>query len=251
MECPEGGNSARLLAPWLAILALLGLKPNRNLAAVWIIAPLGCIIFLTSAFPWALPSPANEIMEAIGCLAAGLAVAWLLAEHLRHRRRGLAFLLLLLAMALSGVLVFALRRGAEWQAASTMSAAILTTLAIVATALALSFCGRLCLNKYQPAKCYVGLLILLPISWFLISTPILIYGLMSGKDTVPWLEFFVVICACAAVNYATILPFLILSTANIFYHQRLLALLQLPVQSSSLTEVNLTYLIPEITKPQE
>ncbi len=238
-----------LLAPWLAILALLGLKPNRRLTAGWIIAPLGFIILFTTVFPWTLSSPIKEIVEAADCLAAGLAVAWLMAERLSHRRRGLFFLCLVMAMGAAGIWVFAWGHSGNGQA--SIPVALVSLLAILASVLSFNFCGRICRHGYRRAKCYLGLLVLLPIIWFLLFSPLIIYSLIIDKNIVHWLEVAWVISACAAVNYATILPFLILSTANAFYHQRLLALLQLPIQSSSLTEVNLKYLIPEITKPQE
>ena len=48
---------------------------------------------------------------------------------------------------------------------------------------------------------------------------------MASGGRIAWSEFFVPVLAVAAVNFATLLPFLILSSASPFFRERLKALL--------------------------
>ena len=94
-------NPMPQLLPWLAILGLLMLKPNRCASAWWILAPLGCVAGLASApqpVLALLPSSQFEMfLELIGALGFGLAAAWLLSSYLAWKHRLLAFLGFLLA----------------------------------------------------------------------------------------------------------------------------------------------------------
>ena len=67
--------------PWLAILALLMLKPNRCASAWWILVPLACVggvASLPEPVRQLLPSSQFEIfLELIGALGFGLAAVWL------------------------------------------------------------------------------------------------------------------------------------------------------------------------------
>ena len=87
--------------PWLAILALLMLKPNRCASAWWIWVPLACVGAVASA-PQSvlelLPSSQFEIfLDLIGAMGFGLAAVWLLSSYLGGKHRMLAFLGILLA----------------------------------------------------------------------------------------------------------------------------------------------------------
>ena len=89
---------APLLLPWLAILGLLALKPNRCAAAWLIWLPLGCVIAFTLPPP-ILPSGTDFFLDVIAALAVGLAAVWLLSNYLRRPHRLLTFLCVLLALA--------------------------------------------------------------------------------------------------------------------------------------------------------
>lgn len=59
---------------------------------------------------------------------------------------------------------------------------------------------------------------------------------MASGGRIAWSEFFVPILVVATVNYATLLPFLILSSASPFFRERLKALLNVnPVVPPVLT----------------
>ncbi len=75
---------APLLLPWLAILGLLVLKPNRCAAAWLIWLPLGCVIAFTLALLPILPAGTDFFLDVIAALAVGLAAVWLLSDYLRR-----------------------------------------------------------------------------------------------------------------------------------------------------------------------
>jgi hypothetical protein len=55
--------------------------------------------------------------------------------------------------------------------------------------------------------------------------PFFAIAVMASSGGIPWSEFFIPVLAVATANYATLLPFLILSSANPFFRERLKALL--------------------------
>src|SRR5208282_6576796 len=72
--------------PWLAILALLTLKPNRCASAWWIWVPLACVGGLASAPETVvelLPSSQFGVfLDLISALGFGVAAVWLLSSYL-------------------------------------------------------------------------------------------------------------------------------------------------------------------------
>ena len=90
-----GAISLSQLLPWLAILALLALKPNRCWSAWWIWVPLLCLSAGSDGLQLGLQSQRSgvpkEIFNAICCvpvaLAFGLAATWLLAPYLARGHR--------------------------------------------------------------------------------------------------------------------------------------------------------------------
>jgi hypothetical protein len=102
---------APLLLPWLVILGLLALKPNRCAAAWLIWLPLGCVIAFTLAPPDILPSGTNFFLDVIAALAVGLAAVWLLSNYLRRQHRFVTFLCILPALAGFSALAHVSRQG--------------------------------------------------------------------------------------------------------------------------------------------
>jgi hypothetical protein len=115
----EMGLAPRLL-PWLAILALLALKPNRGWASWWIWVPLAVLAAGAHWLQAALPgSPGNGFGEASEilldmpvALGFGLAVLWLLASHLGHHNRFGTFLGSLAVLA--AFIIFSFAATAGW-----------------------------------------------------------------------------------------------------------------------------------------
>jgi len=215
---------AALLLPWLAILGLLTLKPNRRAGAWLVWLPLGCVIAFTLAPLPILPSGTDFFLDVFAALAVGLAAVWLLSNYLRQQHRLLTFLCLLLALAGFSVLAFVSRQGWSFTI-ETFQVGIVLAAGVLASSVALSLGGLICRGHNRPLGLYPWLLILLAVVWLVIGAPFFVFALIASGGTIAWSEFFLPVLAVATVNFATLLPFLILSSASPFFRQRLKALL--------------------------
>jgi hypothetical protein len=216
---------APLLLPWLVILGLLALKPNRCAAAWLIWLPLGCVMAFTLAPLPILPEGTNFFLDAITALAVGLAAVWLLTSYLRQQHRLLTFLGVLLALAGFSVMAAVAKQGVSLLAVESLQIGIVLAVAVLASAMALSLGGLICRGRYRPSGLYLWLLALLVVIWLVIAMPFFAIAVMASSGGIPWSEFFIPVLAVATANYATLLPFLILSSANPFFRERLKALL--------------------------
>ena len=217
---------APLLLPWLAILGLLALKPNRRAAAWAIWLPLGCLLVLSQATS-IMPSDTDFLMDLVPPLAAGLAAVWLLSTWLRRQHRFLTFLCVLPVFAGFSGLAFLSQQIVSQSSGrlvvnETFVIAIALAVGVLVTSVAVSLCGLICRGRYRPFGLYVWLPLLLVVSWLVIVAPI--YWCMEGGE-MDWGEFLGPVLAAAAVNFAVLLPFLILSSASPFFRQRLKCLL--------------------------
>jgi hypothetical protein len=215
-----------LVLPWLAILGLLALKSNRRAAAWWIWLPLGCVTALTVALLPVVPSDASCILDVIAALAAGLGAVWLLSDQLRRPHRFVTFLCLLLALAAFSALAFVPRL--DWSfSTETIVAGILLAAAVLVSAAALSLVGLICRGRGRRVGLYGWLLILLVVIWLVIAAPFCVCALLTSGGSVGWSDFIAPVLGVVMVHFATLLPFLILSSASPFYRERLKALLHL------------------------
>ena len=239
------------LLPWLAILASLALKPNRGWSAWWIWVPLAGV---AGACHWlqqaAQSSPADRSGEAVGmllqvpvALGFGLAALWLLAPYLGRGHRFRTFLGILAVLVFSIAFSFAATVG--WglglepvaslldprHCAATANVGVMglpflvpLTLPAPGLAAAILLCGLACRGRHRPFGLYLWLFLSLLVVWVVpallqvlcrIATPgSLEYALVLGIGPL-----------MVAVTFATLLPFLILSSASPFYCERLKALL--------------------------
>ncbi len=215
---------APMMLPWLAILGLLALKPNRH-AAVWLIwLPIGCLIAINQAVAPCLPDGAESLCDAIADLAAGLGAVWLLSDYLRRGHRILTFLCVLLAMAGFSALAFVSQQSLN-MTSETISVAIALAVGVATTTAALSLCGLICRGRYRPIGLYVWLLLVLAVTWLVIFGTFYLLITLAQRGAVEAGEVFLPILALAAGNFAVLLPFLILSSASPLYRERLKALL--------------------------
>jgi hypothetical protein len=215
----ERPSVALAMLPWLAILGLLALRPNRSAAAWLIWLPLGVVIASAQALPSILPAGTDFLRDSIAALAAGLAAVWLLSNYFQRQHGFVAFLGALLALAaFSGLAFLSLQ---DWSfARETFQGGIVLALGVLVSAVALTLAGLICRRRFRPLGLYVWLLLLLPVIWLAIAVPFLM--LPNGPD---WSEVFVPVLAAATINFATLLPFLLLSSASPFYRERLKSLL--------------------------
>jgi len=216
---------APLLLPWLAILGLLTLKPNRCASAWLIWLPLGCVFMLTLAPPTFLPSGTAFFLDVIAALAIGLAAVWLLSNYLKQSHRALTFLCVLFALAGFSVLAAVAKQGLSLLSVESLQIGVVLGVGVLASTLALSVTGLICRRRHRPLGLYAWVFVLLAGIWLLIAAPFFVIALVSSGGRIPWSEFFLPVLAVAATNYATLLPFLILSSASPLFRERLKALL--------------------------
>jgi hypothetical protein len=217
------------LLPWLAILGLLTLKPNRCAGAWLIWLPLGCVIVFVFVFTLELlpilPAGTDFFLDVIAALAVGLAAVWLLSNYLRRQHRLLTFLCLLPALAGFSMLAAASRQGWSLLTIESLQVGIVLAVGVLASAAALSLGGLICRGRYRPLGLYLWLFILLAVVWLVMTAPFFLIALIASGGRIAWSEAFVSILAVVMINYATLLPFLILSSASPFFRERLKALL--------------------------
>jgi hypothetical protein len=225
----EMPNPAPQILPWLVILGLLALKPNRS-GPAWLIWPALVGGLLITLVPLGMPSSVEFLLQAAEAMVFGLAAVWLLAPYLRCRHRAVTALCVLFALEVFGLLTIAVRESANLSNAGSVFDVILQQVMVMgmgglATAIALWFTGWLCRRGTRAVPVYVCLLVSLQVIWLGATLPFFVVALVSSGGTVAWSEFFVPIGAVAGVNFALLLPFLILSSASAFYRERLNRLL--------------------------
>ena len=217
--------------PWLAILALLMLKPNRCASAWWILVPLACVAGVAGA-PQSvlelLPSSQFEIfMELIGALGFGLAALWLLSSYLRWKHRLLTFLGMLLAQMGFSLLAFAIRQGWEDAGLEALQVGIFLGASVLVISLALTLAGLVCRGRYGWLRLSLWMMAALVVVWVLVIGPFFIFAMISSGGNVPLVALFGIVGVAAGITFGVLLPFLVLSFANGFYRERLKGLLHL------------------------
>jgi len=217
--------------PWLAILVLLMLKPNRCASAWWVLVPLGFVAGVASApqlLLELLPSSQFEIfLEVIGALGFGLAAVWLLSSYLGWKHRLLAFLGILLAQGGFGMLAFAVRQDWEGIGPETMQVGIYLVLSVLVISMALTLAGLVCRSRYGWLLLSLWLIAALVVVWLAVIGPFFIIAVAASGGNVQMLALFEIVGVAVGITFGVLLPFLVLSYANGFYRERLKALLHL------------------------
>ena len=223
-----------VLLPWLVVLGLLAGKSNRCAGAWLIWLPLGAVMVFTQNASVMMPNGAGFVLDVVTALAIGLAAVWLLAGRLRRRNRFLTFLCVLAALAGFGLLAAVMKLGAGLLSEGSdfsleaMQVGVLLAVAGLATSVALSLGGLACRRGFRPLGLYLWLLLFMGAFWLLAAAPFFVVALLTSGGSLPWGDFFGPVLVVMAVNFATLLPFLILSSASPFFRERLQALLNLP-----------------------
>jgi len=218
---------APLFLPWLLILGLLMLQPNRRGEAWWIWLPLGCMAALGSLASSDLLSSSGFgiFFQAAIALAFGFAAVWLLSDYLGRSHRLLTWLCILPTLAGFSILAFVAREGWDSAASEILQVGILLAVSTLAISVALSLTGLLCRSRYRPVGLYLWLLALLAAVWLLVTAPFFIFAMIASGGQIPWLSFFTVVFAVSGLSFAALLPFLILSSCSPLFRERLKMLL--------------------------
>jgi hypothetical protein len=241
------------LLPWLAILALLALKPNRGWSAWWIWLPL---VGLATGWHYLelgiessnsdMPKGAFEVLFDIPvALAFGFAALWLLASYLGHRHRLTAFFSAWFLLVVFSVFSFVAMAGwdqavepimglldprqfANTAGVGAMAMPLLLPLALLAlvVAAAVLLGGLACRGRGGSFRLSGWLCLSLAAVWVALAAALhflcptaLPFNIELGP--LLFLGLFM-----ALFTLAMLLPFLILSAASPFFRQRLKALLR-------------------------
>ena len=218
------------LLPWLVILALLALKPNRTAAAWLIWLPLG-FAGVPTLIPPDLASGLDLFLDVIMALVFGLAAVWLTSNYLPQSHRLLTFFCVLFMLAGFSVLAFVAKQGLSLLDIEALQIGILLGVGVLVSTVGLSLTGWTCRHRWRAIGIYPWLCLLLIAIWFLIATPFFVFASISSGGQIPWSEFFVPVLCVAAGNFVLLLPFLILSSASSFFSERRKALLNVKLEA--------------------
>jgi len=217
--------------PWLLVLALLMLKPNRCASAWWIWVPLACVGGVACAPDSVLellPSSGIEIfLDLIGALGFGLAAVWLLSSYLGWKHRMLAFLGILLAQGVFSSLAYLIRQGWEGLGVETLGMGVFLAVGVLVISLALTLAGLVCRGHYGCLRLSLWLIAVLVVLWPVVVVPVLIIAMLVSGSNVPLMAGLVFVAGAIGITFGVLLPFLLLSFVNGFYRERLKGLLHL------------------------
>jgi hypothetical protein len=211
--------------PWLIVLGLLFLKPNRCVAAWLIWLPIGCVLAFAVTPPSFLPDGTNFFLDVIAALGLGLAAIWLMSGYFPRHHRFLTFLSVLLTLVSFSALAVVLKQGMSLLTVQSLQIGVTLAAGVLASAVALSLAGLACRKSYCPLRLYLWLPLLLAAAWLVIVAPVFVFAQISSGGRLSWSEFFIPILSVAAGNFALFLPFLVLSSASPFFGERLKVLL--------------------------
>jgi hypothetical protein len=241
------------LLPWLAILSLLALKPNRRASAWWIWLPLTLVVAGCYGLQLVAQGKTNEqtsnaleiLWSGPVALAFGLAALWLMAPYLCGCGRFRGFLGILAVLTASIIFSFGASNGwaLEWEqiaslldprhAAATAHTGLAALPFVVPLVLpapglaaAIVLCGLASRRRRHPLELCLWLFLFLLVVWVAVSG--LVYGVwwMVATGGVEYAPFLGIGLVVVAVTFATMLPFLILSVATPFFGERLKVLVQ-------------------------
>ena len=179
-----------------------------------------------SAFEFLPSGTADIFLEMAGSLVIGVAAVWLLAPQLARSHRILTFLCF--APTLAGFTLFSYLVRQDWnEDGAIMALGMLVPLAIsvLVVAAAVLLAGLACRGRYRPLGLYLWIVVSLLALWFVIVTPFFAFAMIVSGGQLPWQEFFLMLLVLTAVSFGVLLPFLVLSSANSLFRERLKLLL--------------------------
>jgi len=215
---------APLLLPWLVILGLLALKPNRRAAAWLIWLPLVFASVIISLLPAADPGGRFFVLAGSG-MAYGLAAVWLLAVQLRKGHRATTALWVLWAVCAFGAVKVALGQAGDAVTGELMPQLILLGVGALVSVAALFISSWFCRRRFGAFRLLVCLLVSFLACWLVVGAPFFLVSQVNSGWELSWLDFFGPVGAVALGIFALLVPYVLLSAASPFFHQRLRVLL--------------------------
>jgi hypothetical protein len=224
-------NLLPVFLPWLAILLLLLLKPNRCAQAWWVWIPVGCVVGVEAALlseGGFLPSGLGDVMG--GCMSAvgfGIAGVWLVAGYWGWKHRALAWLGVMFTLGIISVLLYVMRQSLEGAGYEMAYGVVLVAAATVVISAALTLAGLACRGHYGHWRLSGWLLVTLLLVWLVLVGPFFILAMVFSPGGMPVSALLGIWCSLAGISFGLLLPFLVLSFTNPFYRERLKNLLHL------------------------
>lgn len=216
-------------APWLAVLALMLLVPNRAARAWWIACPLAIVAVVPLTFPYLADTIVRQIsglVTVFSSLAFGLAAVWLLASYLQHRLRFVTFLYMWLVCGVMGGFAFLVRQ--DWdRSVELLSFLVYLEICVFLIVVSLSLAGLICRRRYRPLALTLWSAAFLTLFPLLIVVPIIGMVAFASQGGIPWFAFLGGILSQAGACFVVLLSFMLLAFSNGFYRQRLKDLLHL------------------------
>ena len=222
-------NPLPVLLPWLAVLLLLLLKPNRCAQAWWIWVPVGCVAGAEAVLRSELgfiPSSLQDMLGGtVGAVGFGLAAVWLIAGYLGWKHRAVAWVGTLLALGGMSLLAFVISQGLEGVGPQMFQGMILLAAGALVISLAITLAGLVYRGRYGVLRLCLWLITALLAVWLLLTGPFFAFAMIFSPSNVPVLALVGTVFALAGVSFGVLLPFLVLSFVNAFYRARLKDLL--------------------------
>lgn len=219
------------LLPWLAMLLLLAARPNRFLGAWWILAPVGFVAGLATLLQLDAGSlfaeDGGDFLKFARALGFGIGAVWLVSPWLRRSHRVLTFLLMLPVLTGFGLLALFALRSPEAETDQAWREAIGTLAGASALSVSLSLAGLLCWRRYGRVRFSLWLVLSTLAFWLLVYGGFWMFGPVGGSNGATVGEFLGAVLAVTGISLGTLFPFVTLSLANGFYHERLKALLHM------------------------
>ncbi len=219
--------SPRLL-PWLVILGLGLLRPNRRLQAWLVWLPVAVVAGLGFGIArWIDPN--NEGGRLLAeCLPTALAFGWaaalLLVPSVSAKSPRGPFTFLLLALGIFSL--FSLAAGHDWKTETFMQffVAVALEFIVFAVAAALSLAARSLSKRFTMSRLFCWFALWSLVVWLALGIPLVTLTLLSsGEGTAPVAG---VVGCCWCISFVVSLAFLVLAAAVPCYRQRLRDLLQ-------------------------
>jgi hypothetical protein len=224
-------NPLPVLLPWLAVLFLLLLKPNRCAQAWWIWVPVGCVVAVGAASQSELGFIPSSLQDMLGgtvrAVGFGLAAVWLIAGYLGWKHRAVAWVGTLLALGGISLLSLAISQGLEGIGPEMLQGMILLAAAALVISVAITLAGLVCRGRYGALRLCLWLIAALLVVWLLVIGPFFVAAMIFSPGNVPVLALVGTVLSLAGVSFGVLLPFVILSFVSTFYRARLKDLLHL------------------------
>jgi hypothetical protein len=226
-----------LLFPWLLVLLLLALKPNRTAQAWWIWVPVALGAGAGLALRFCADAGGNlastDSLDTIGqfALAAsfGIGAVWLLSPWLATKPWPLVFLGGLSLQAVFGAIAL-LATADEGDIPTTIGMTFVSGFFALGLTLAVTLAALLCRRRFTATRLTFWVLAWLLAGWGLLATPFCVVAQLAGGHG-QGAAFALGASVIVGGSFLTLLPFLLLSFSNSFYQARFRAMLGIKTPS--------------------